>query len=202
MAKKVDLQAEENVRILVANDSPKVEKSIASLSKRGWLSWLRRTGGVPRHHLTVYYPYYFRSWRATIPKSLGRTMKVRLITGVNGMRRSTSPADGWPVEEEIDLAAGQVIRPRTSESEAEELTREYIERFVFRRYRPSKPPKLEEERFALIYVPYYVYAMEGQPLRKAALVEGFTGAVGRVKDVPEISELVTGRNAASAGKGR
>ncbi len=122
-------------------------------------------------------------------------MRARLVAGVNGMSRSTSPADEWPAEEEVNLRAGQVIRPRTSESEAEDLTQKYIERFISRRYRPSKPPKLEEERFALIYVPYYVYVREDQPLHKAVLVEGFTGALGRVKDVPDIRVALTGGSA-------
>jgi hypothetical protein len=91
---------------------------------------------------------------------------------------------------EEDLSGHEVIPPLTSEGEARELAWEYAERFVFRNYRPSKPPRIEAEEFALVYVPYHVYARQGQPLRKAALVEGFTGAVGKVKDVPEVFEVV------------
>lgn len=189
-------------RILVAEDSPAVNKRMASLSRRGWLSSLLGSREAPRRTLTVYYPYYFQSWRVTVPKSLGRTARVRLVTGVNGMSRSTGPADDWPSLREKDFGDHRVISPLTSEAEAGELAREYVDKFVARRYRPARPPTVEREKFALIYVPYYVCAREGQPLHKAALVEGFTGALGRVKDVPEIrAALADGSAAAGDRKG-
>ncbi len=106
------------------------------------------------------------------------------------MSRSTGPAEGWPSEEEVDLREEEVIRPRTSEAEAAELMQEYLVKFVARRYRPTRSPELESERFALIYVPYYVYARAGKPIHEAALVEGLTATTGKVKDVPEIFEAV------------
>jgi hypothetical protein len=184
--------APNTVRVLVAQDSPKTEKTVASLSRKAWRFLPGITRNVPELVLTYYYPYYFQSWRATIPKSMGRTMRIRLITGVNGMNRSTSPATEWPVGRETTVGAGEVILPRTPRAEAERLSQEYVERFVTRRYRPSRPPTIERERFETFYVPYYVYAREGQPLHKAALVEGFTGALGRVKDVPVIREALAG----------
>jgi hypothetical protein len=42
----------------------------------------------------------------------------------------------------------------------------------------------------MVYVAYYVYVKENQPLYKADLVEGLTGSRGRVKDVPTIYETV------------
>lgn len=190
------------MKVKVAENSPKVKKSVASLARRGWFNLFLGARQVPHHVVTMYYPYYFQSWRVTAPKSLGRTVKVWLITGVNGMNRSTGPADDWPSVEERELGDGEVILPCTSEVEAGDLAREYAEKYVSRRYRPSKRPTIEVERFSLIYVPYYVYAREHQPLHKAALVEGFTGALGRVKDVPEIRAALTGGGAAvSDGKG-
>ncbi len=162
---------------------------------------LRGARQAPRSIVTIYYPYYFQSWRVTAPKSLGRTVRIWLLTGVNGMTRSTGPADDWPSVEERELGDGEVITPRTSEAEAGELGREYAEKYVSRRYRPAKPPTIEADRFSLIYIPYYVYVREGQPLHKAALVEGFTGALGRVKDVPEIRAALTG-GGATVGDGK
>jgi hypothetical protein len=140
--------------------------------------------------LTYYYPYYFQSWKATIPKTLGRTMKMRLFTGVDGTNRSVGPATEWPVGREMAVKAEEVIPSRTSEAEAERLSYEYVKEHVARRYRPSKPPTIEKEEFKTFHVPYYVYAREGQPLHKAELVEGFTGSRGWVKDVPAIYEMV------------
>lgn len=188
---RCDTYSDSGMRVKVAENSPKVEKSVASLSRRGWFNLFLGARQVPHHAVTMYYPYYFQSWRVTAPKSLGRTVKVWLITGVNGMNRSTGPADDWPSVEERELGDGEVILPCTSEVEAGDLAREYAEKYVSRRYRPSKWPTIEVERFSLIYVPYYVYAREHQPLHKAALVEGFTGALGRVKDVPEIRAALT-----------
>ncbi len=179
------------MKSLVAKDSPELARGIASLFRRGWLNSLVGNREVPRHTLTYYYPYYFQSWRVTVPKTLGRRAKVRIVTGVNGLSRSTGPAVDWPSEEEVDLGEEEIIRPRTSEAEAAELMQEYLDKYVARRYRPTRPPEVETERFTLIYVPYYVYAREGQPIRKAALVEGLTGTVGKVKEVPEIFEAVT-----------
>ena len=189
------------MKIQVSENSSRVEKSVASLSRRGWLNSLLGVREAPRHTVTVYYPYYFQSWKVTAPKSLGRTVRVRLVTGVNGTSRSTGPADDWPSIEEKDLGDEEVIPPRTLEIEAGELAREYAEKYVYRRYRPTKLPTIERERFALTYVPYYVYAREGQPLHKAALVEGLTGTLGRVKDVPEIRAALTG-GSATVGDGK
>lgn len=142
--------------------------------------------------MTRYYPYYFQSWKVTAPKTLGRTAKVLLFTGVNGMNRSVGPATEWPAGEELEVDREEVIPPRTTEAEAERLAQEYIEKFVMRRYRPSRTADIVRERFELVYVPYYVYAREGQPPRKATLIEGFTGAVGQVKDVPPVLQSIKG----------
>jgi hypothetical protein len=179
------------VRALVAEDSPEVDRAVDSLSRGGWVSsWLGKHE-VPRLVLTVYYPYYFHSWKVVVSRSFGRTTMVRLFTGVNGMSRSTGPTEDWPVVVERDLEGERVIPPRTSGAEAGELAREYAEKFVYRRYRPARLPVIEEEDALLIYVPYYVYAKTGQRPDKAALVEGFTGSVGRVRDVPEVLEATT-----------
>jgi hypothetical protein len=188
-------------RILLAENSPAVNRRIASLTRGGWLNSLLVIREAPRHTLTVYYPYYFQSWRVTAPKNLGRIARTRLITGVNGMSRSTGPADDWPAAGEEDPEDRRVISPRTSEAEAGELAREYVDKFVARRYRPVRSPTVELEKFALIYVPYYVYAREDQPLHRAALVEGFTGALGRVKDVPEIRAALTSASATNRRAG-
>jgi hypothetical protein len=208
LAAKVDThmtgtgKEQDRVQILVAEVSPKTEKSTASLSRNRWWFLPRFTQNISKLTLTYYYPYYFQSWKATIPKSMGRTMRVRLVTGVNGMSRSVGPATEWPVGKEVTVGAEEVILPRTSEAEAEQLSQEYIGEFVTRRYRPSKPPTIERERVETFYVPYYVYAREGQPLHKAALIEGFTGARGRVKDVPAIREaLATGEMFKGPSKG-
>ena len=192
----------DSVQILVAKDSPRTERTMASLSRKGWWFLPGITRSVPQLTLTYYYPYYFQSWKVTIPKTMGRTLRVRLTTGVNGMNRSVSPATEWPVGKEITVGAEEVILPRTPEAEAERLSREYAQQFVTRRYRPSKPATIEREKFETYYVPYYVYTRENQPLHKAALIEGFTGARGRVKDVPVIREaLANGGTVTSLGKG-
>jgi len=182
---------QDRMQILVTEDSPKTESSVASLSRNRWWFSPRSSQNTSKLTLTYYYPYYFQSWKATIPKSMGRTMRVRLVTGVDGMSRSVGPATEWPVGKEVIVGAEEVILPRTSEAEAEQLSQEYIGEYVTRRYRPSKPPTIERERVETFYVPYYVYARDGQPLHKAALIEGFTGARGRVKDVPAIREALT-----------
>jgi len=180
------------VQILVAENSPKTEKSVASLSRKRWGSLPRVARGAPRLVLTYYYPYYFQSWKVTIPKTLGRTMKIRLLTGVDGTSRSVGPATDWPVGREMVVKAEEVIPSRTSEAEVEQVSYEYIREHVARRYRPSKPPTIEKEEFETFYVPYYVYAKENQPLYEAGVVEGFTGSRGRVRDIPAIYETVRG----------
>jgi hypothetical protein len=193
---------QDSVQILVAKDSPKTEKTMASLSRKGWWFLPGITRSVPQLTLTYYYPYYFQSWKVIIPRTMGRTLRVRLTTGVNGMNRSVSPATEWPVGKVITVGPEEVILPRTPEAEAEQLSREYVRKFVTRRYRPSKPPTIERERLETFYVPYYVYAREGQLLHKAALIEGFTGARGRVKDVPAIREaFASGETVTRLGKG-
>lgn len=195
-------RVQDSVQILVAKDSPKTEKTVASLSRKGWWFLPGITRSVPQLTLTYYYPYYFQSWKVTIPKTMGRTLRVRLTTGVNGMNRSVSPATEWPVGKEMTVGAEEVISPRTPEAEAERLSQEYVKKFTTRRYRPSKPPTIEREKFETFYVPYYVYARESQPLHKAALIEGYTGARGRVKDVSVIREaLANGGTVTSLGKG-
>jgi hypothetical protein len=156
----------------------------------------------PELTMTRYYPYYFQSWKVTAPKTFGRTAKVLLYTGVNGMNRSVGPATEWPVGEELEADPEEIIPAHTSQAAAEELSREYIKKFVRRRYRPSKPSNIEREGFELVYVPYYVYAREGQPLRKAALIEGFTGAVGQVKDVPPVLQSVLEERTLDVVEGR
>jgi len=191
------------MRILVAEDSLKTEKSVASLSRERWGFLPGVARSAPRLTMTYYYPYYFRSWKTTIPKTLGRTMKVRLFTGVDGTNRSVGLATEWPVGRELSVKAEEVIPSRTSEAEAEQLAYEYVKEHVARRYRPSKPPTIEEEEFKTFYVPYYVYAKENQSLHKAELVEGFTGSRGRVRDVPAICETVgEGTTFIGVGEGR
>ena len=181
------------MKILVAGDSTEKVKSQAMSARRWW----SRNEEVSESPLVFYYPYYFQAWKVRVPKSLGREVRVRLFTGVNGMNRSTSPATEWPAEEERSVLGEEVIPPTTSGDEAEELSGEYIEKFVARRYRPSGMPEITRERSALIYIPYYVYAQKGRPLHKARLVEGFTGAVGKVRDVPPVLEAVSERRMAT-----
>ncbi len=178
------------MQILVAEDSLKSEKSVASLSAKRWRFLPGIARSAPRLVLTYYYPYYFQSWRATIPKTMGRTMKIRLFTGVDGMRRSVGLATEWPVGKEMTVEAREVMPPHISGSEAEQLSQEYVKEYATRRYRPSKPPTIEREDFKMVYVAYYVYARENQPLYKADLVEGLTGSRGRVRDVPPIYEVL------------
>ena len=178
------------MQILVAEDSLKTEKSVASLSRERWGFLPGVARDAPRLVLTLYYPYHFQSWRATIPKTFGRTMKMRLFTGVDGTSRSVGPAMDWPVGREMAVRTEEVIPSRTSGAEAEQLSYEYIRDHVARRYRPSKPPTIEKEEFETFYVPYYVYARENRPLHEAELVEGFTGSRGRARDVPAIYEAL------------
>lgn len=192
----------ECVRILAATDPRKVAGSIASLNRKWWKVFKTGAGSPPELTLTRYYPYYFQSWKVTAPKTLGRTVKVALFTGVNGMNRSVGPATEWPVGEELAVPPEEMLSPHTSEAEAEKLSNEYIEKFVARRYRPSKPSSIVRDGFDLIYVPYYVYARESQPLRKAALIEGFTGAIGQVKDVPPIYKSIENAETVKLGEGR
>ncbi len=191
------------MQILVAEDYLKTEKSVASLSRKRWGFLPGVARSAPRLVLTYYYPYYFQSWKATIPKTLGRTMKMRLLTGVDGASRSVGPATDWPVGREMDVKAEEVIPSRTPEAEAEQLSYEYVKEHVARRYRPSKPPTIEMEESKTFYVPYYVYARENRSLHKAELVEGFTGSRGRVRDVPAIYETVReGTTFTGVGEGR
>ena len=191
------------MQILVAGDSLKTEKSVASLSRERWGFLPGVAPGAPRLVLTLYYPYHFQSWKTTIPKTLGRTMKMRLLTGVDGLSRSVGPAMDWPVGREMAVRAEEVIPSRTSEAEAEQLSYEYIREHVARRYRPSRPPTIEKEELETFYVPYYVYAREDRPLHEAELVEGFTGSRGRARDVPAIYEaLKEGTTFTGVEKGR
>lgn len=189
------------MRITAASDSLKVAGSVDSLNRK-W--WMPRGGGAGSPQLTVirYYPYYFQSWRVTAPKTLGRMVKVILSTGVNGMSRSVGPATEWPAVGELEVDEEEVIAPRTSEAEAEQLAQEYIEKFVMRRYRPSRTSNIEQEKFELIFVPYYVYAREGRPLHKATLIEGFTGTVGKVKDVPPLMHSIVGGEVVTRRQGK
>ncbi len=180
----------DSMQILVAEDSLKTEKSVASLSRKRWGFLPGVARSAPQLVLTYYYPYYFQSWKATIPKTLGRTMKMRLFTGVDGASRSVGPATDWPVGREMVVRTEEVIPSRISEAEVEQLSYEYLREYVARRYRPSKPPTIEKEEFEAFYVPYYGYAKENQPLYKADLVEGFTGSRGRARDVPAIYEAL------------
>ncbi len=179
----------EFVRISVAGDSDKVAGGVDSLTRKWW-RFGKKYYPPPELVATRFYPYYFQSWKVTAPKTFGRMVKVTLFTGVNGMSRSVGPATRWPSGEEIAVDREEVIPPHTSETEAEQLSREYTEKFVRRRYRPSRTTDIVREKFELVYVPYYVYAREGQSLRKAALIEGFTGAIGRVEDVPPVLQSV------------
>lgn len=185
---KFQVAEEARVRVLVASESDKVAGSVASLDRKWWPT--KRDRSSPELVLTRYYPYYFQSWKVVAPKTFGREAKVLLFTGVNGMSRSVGPATEWPAAEEMEVDREEVIPPYTLEAEAEQLSQEYIEKFVRRRYRPSKSPNIVREDFDLVYVPYYVYAREGQPLQKAALIEGFTGAIGKVKDVPPVLQSI------------
>lgn len=190
------------MRIPVARDSRKVASAVASLKRSKQWS-LRRKGSGPLELVaTRYYPYYFQSWKVVAQKTLGRTAKVLLFTGVNGMNRSVGPATGWPFGEELEVERDELIAPHTPESEAEELSQEYIEKFVRRRYRPSRTPGIVREKFELIFVPYYVYGQDGQPLRKATLVEGFTGDMGQVKDVPPVLRSIVGKETVNAEEER
>lgn len=179
----------EAVRIFVARDSRKVPGIVDSLDREWWGAW-RRGCGEPELRITRYYPYYFQSWKITAPKTFGRMVRVILYTGVNGMNRSVGPATEWPAGEEREVGRGEIISPQTPWKEAGQLSQEYIEKFVMRRYRPSRSADIQQEAFSLIYVPYYVYAKRGQLLKKAALIEASTGALGRVKDVSPVLQSI------------
>lgn len=182
-------QDQNTLRVLVASDPGKVASAAASLNRKRWEMW-KRVSESPKLTVIRYYPYHFQSWKVTAPKTLGRTAKVLLLTGVNGMSRSVGPASEWPIERELQVEQGEIMSPQTSEEEATQLAREYVEKLVMRRYRPSQPPRIRVEQSKLIYVPYYVYARKGEPLRKAVLIEGFTGAVGKVKDVTPVLQTI------------
>lgn len=191
------------MQILVAEDSLKTEKSVASLFRKGWRFLPGLARGTPQLTLTYYYPYYFQSWKATIPKTLARTMKMRLFTGVDGTNRAVGLATEWPVRRQRVVKAEEVIPSQASEAEVEQFSQEYIKEYVTRRYRPSEPPTIQREKSEMVYVAYYVYVKENQPLYKADLVEGLTGSRGRVKDVPTIYETVReGEMFTGVGEGR
>ena len=189
-----------SAKVFSAHDSNKVPGVIDSLDRKWWRAW-RRGRDASGFRITRYYPYYFQAWKITAPKTFGRTVRVLLFTGVNGMSRSVGPATGWPDGEEREVSQAEIIPPQTSWAEAEQLSREYIEKFVMRRYRPVRSAGIVQENFGLVYVPYYVYAREGQPLKKASLIEASTGALGRVRDVPPILQSIVGQEIESAANG-
>lgn len=191
-----------NTRILVTENSPKVERSMKYVhGGRGILSRLR-IGGERRLRETFYHPYYFQSWKVTVPKTLGRTLRAKLFTGVNAVTLSVGPATEFPRYAESYVAAETVLGTRAAADEAARLGLEYIKTLIGQRYRPARPPTVEQEACELLYVPYYAYAGESTPPGKAVLIEGLTGSLGRVEDVPAIYETFrAGRTPVSAGEG-
>lgn len=177
----------DNARILVTEDSPKARRSRRSVEGGGVLSRLGIAGGR-RPGETFYHPYYFQSWKVTVPKTLGRILRVRLCTGVNAVTLSVGPASGLPGYAESEISAATVIEPRAATDEAARLGLEYMKTLVGRRYRPAKPPTIEREACELLYVPYYAYSGGDTSLARAVLVEGLTGSRGWAKDVPAIYE--------------
>lgn len=175
--------------ILVTEDSPGVERSKRLAESGGFLSRL----GLDRERNlrgTFYYPYYFQSWRVTVPKSLGRTLRARLLTGVNALTLSVGPASEFPDFAGGEVPAGTVLEPRAPAEEATRLGLEYVKSLAGGRYRPARPPTIEQETCELLYVPYYVYLQQGASPPRAVLVEGLTGSRGRVRDVPAIYEAL------------
>lgn len=177
-----------NTRILVTEDSSKTEQSMRSV--RGGCSILSRLGigSERRFKETFHHPYYFQSWRVTVPKTLGRTLRARLFTGVNAVTLSVGPATEFPRYAESEVAVETVLGPRAAADESARLGLEYMKTLIGRRYRPIRPPTIEQEVCKLLYVPYYAYAGEGTPPGKVVLIEGLTGSRGRVEDVPAIYE--------------
>lgn len=187
--------------ILVTDDSPRVERSKSLVESGGFLSRLG-FGRERSSRGTFYHPYYFQSWKVTVPKTLGRILRVRLCTGVNAVTLSVGPASGLPGYAESEVSAATMIESRAATDEAARLALEYMKTLVGRRYRPARPPTIEREACELLYVPYYAYTGEGTLPGKEVLVEGLTGSRGRVEDVPAIHETFEGcRTPAGDGKG-
>ena len=116
---------------------------------------------------------------------------MRLLTGLNGVTRTVGPASELPETEEVGACEGVVVPSEVSGIEAYRLSREHVEHFVMRRYRPGGPPSIAQESLCLIHVPYRVYDSGGRWPEEALLVEGLTGARGRVKAIPGIGRALT-----------
>jgi len=96
-----------------------------------------------------------------------------------------------PEVEEFGACEGVIVPSRVSGVEARRLSREHVEGFVSRRYRPGGSPGIEMEYVHLVRVPYRVYeGGRGWP-EEAVVVEGLTGVRGRVNDVPGLGRALT-----------
>lgn len=162
-------------------------------------------GGGRLFEETFHHPYYFQSWKVTVPKTLGRVLQARLFTGVNAVTLSVGPASEFPGFTEIQVPAETALAPRAADEEATRLGLEYMRSLVGQRYRPARPPTIEQEACELLYVPYYAYFRGDAPPARAVLVEGLTGSRGRVGDVPAIHEAfeaAIGRRGTPVGTGK
>lgn len=179
----------------VVGETPLVSRRLSEVAQGGSLARILEFFGAqskPLRYVELLHPYYFHSWRLVVPRSFGREVRLKIMTGVNGMSQATGTCETVPEASHQKIRRDQLLRASTSRERAEELAREYLDWLAHRRYRAVRRPRLEQDTSELLYVPYYVYARDRDPTYRATVVEGLTGAVGRVRDMPYLKDAVEG----------
>ena len=143
-------------------------------------------GGPPnieiRSAMQFYYPYYYVRMYMQLPRSKRvQTPAVEAAMIVDGVFGMVQGIEGTPQTERMDVPAQQVAKLNCSQQQAVEQVKEFVRRYIFRKYRVY--PSFDSIEAGLVYKPLYAIGCRKRGKEYYQIVDGEMGCKDYVLDV-------------------
>lgn len=134
----------------------------------------------------AYYPNYLAYTTVTLRRYVGGDRELKFLAGIDAITGRVGEIDVELPDralERVDPAT--VLEPDVDEPEAEVAWREWLWKYLDRKYRPIKRPETSLDELELFYVPYWIVDYGSK--RESFAVSGLTRQAERVADVKPLA---------------
>ena len=130
----------------------------------------------------AYYPDYVAYTSVTLHRYVGGDRDLKFLAGIDAITGRVGEVDVELPDRRVEsVDPATVLEPTFEESEAENAWREWLWKYLDRKYRPVKRPESSLDDLELVYIPYRIVDYGSRDSSFA--VSGLTKQAERVADI-------------------
>lgn len=134
----------------------------------------------------AYYPDYLAYTTVMLRRYLAGDREVRFLAGIDGVTGRVGEIDASLPERRVEgVDPATVLEPDLDEGDAEAAWREWLWKYLDRKYRPVRRPETTLDDLELFYVPYWIvdHGSKGRSIAVSAL----TKDADRIEDIEALA---------------